>query len=320
MPINYRKALLLLLPLLLLFANTAATAQRPAPIPADSDSVETAYVQGKIYVIATGGSNIGVMLGEQGLVIVDGGNAEAAENVATAITELSDMPARYIINTTPLPGHLEGNSAISQLGSLKALIGVGEDVGIPIIAHGDSLTLLLTHFNDEVPYDLWPNNTFFRDLRTIYLNDEAIEIIHQPAAITMADVFVHFRNSDVLFTGDIFDITAYPHFYPEYGGSVEGLIDALNNIIDIAVPEFNQQGGTLIIPGHGRIASESDVVEYRDMLTIISERMQRRIDEGLSFEAILADEISLEYDGIYGSDTGDWTTRMFLEAVYEDLR
>ena len=101
---------------------------------------------------------------------------------------------------------------------------------------------------------------------------------------------------------------------------MEGLIDALNNIIDIAVPEFNQQGGTLIIPGHGRIASESDVVEYRDMLTIISERMQRRIDEGLSFEAILAEEISLEYDGIYGSDTGDWTTRMFLEAVYEDLR
>lgn len=303
-----------------ILASGNSLAQKPVPLAADSDEIEMAYVQGKIYVIATGGSNIGVMVGDQGLIIVDGGNAEATENVINTITHLSDIPARYIINTVPLPGHLEGNAALTRLGELKALIGVDQDVGIPIIGHGDSLTLLLANFVDEVPYEMWPNTTFFRELRTIYLNEEPIEILHQPAAITMADVLVHFRISDVLFTGDIFDITSYPHFYAEYGGSLQGVIDALNNIIDITVPAFNQQGGTLIIPGHGRIASESDVVEYRDMLTIIRDRMQLRIEQGKSFEDILDDEISLEYDGLYGSDSGDWTTRMFLEAVYDDLR
>jgi glyoxylase-like metal-dependent hydrolase (beta-lactamase superfamily II) len=123
----------------------------------------------------------------------------------------------------------------------------------------------------------------------------------------------------VIVTGDIFDTTSYPHFYPEYGGSLQGIIDALNLLIEIAIPEFNQQGGTLIIPGHGRLSSESDVVEYRDMLTIIRDRVEAMIDEGYSFEEVFAAQPSLEYNGIYGYESGEWTTRMFLEAVYEEL-
>ena len=131
---------------------------------------------------------------------------------------------------------------------------------------------------------------------------------------------VYFRKSDVLVTGSIFDISSYPHFYTDLGGSLQGVIDALNNIIDISIAEFNQQGGTLIIPGRGRLASESDVVEYRDMVTIIRDRVQLMISEGKTFQEVLAARPSLEYDGIYGRNTGEWTTQMFLEAVYDEFQ
>ena len=279
-------------------------------------------MQGNISMIATGGSNIAVMTGNLGLIVVDSGNIEASAFVVDAIQKLSVYPPRYIVNTSALPGHLAGNEAISSIGEPLPSNG-GADIaglGIPIVGHVNSLSVLLNAFADELPYEFWPNNTFFGARKALYLNGEAIEMIYQPAALTDSDIMVHFRKSDVLVTGDIFDTTSYPHFYTELGGSLQGVIDALNQVIDITVPEFNQQGGTLIIPGHGRISSESDVVEYRDMLTIIRDRVQSMIDTGLSFEQILAMQPSLEYDGIYGNDSGEWTTSMFLEAVYEDLR
>ena len=307
--------------LLSLLVIEPTMAQRPESFAADSDEVEMIHVQGNIFMIATAGSNIAVLTGEQGLIIVDSGNNEATENVVAAIKELSPLPPRFLINTAALPGHLAGNAAISRIG--ESLPGIGATqggAGIPIVGHANGLTVLVNGFTDEIPYEKWPNNTFFGDSKALYLNGEPIDMVHQPAAITQSDIFVHFRQSDVLVTGDIFDITSYPHFYLELGGSLQGVIDALNRIIGITIPEFNQQGGTLVIPGHGRIASESDVVEYRDMLTIIRDRVQLMIDEGKSFEEVLAARPSLEYDGIYGYESGAWTTRMFLEAVYEDLR
>ncbi len=307
------------IPVISAFLVQPTLAQRPDFPSITSDEIEVLPVQGSITMIATGGSNIAVMVGELGLIVVDTGNFEASANVADAIRELSSLPPRYIINTSVLPSHLAGNEVISEIGGVEALIGLNQDVGIPIVGHANGLSLLVAEFIDAIPYEVWPNSTFFSEHKALYLNGEPIEILHQPAAITQSDVLVHFRGSDVLVTGDIFDTTSYPHFYPEYGGSLQGLIDALNSIIEIAVPEFNQQGGTLIIPGHGRIASESDVVEYRDMVTIIRDRVQLMIDDGLSFEEVLAAHPSLEYDGIYGHDSGEWTTRIFLEAVYAEL-
>lgn len=307
------------IPVLGVFLVQPIFAQRPEFPSITSDEIEVLPVQGSITMIATGGSNIAVMVGELGLIVVDSGNFEASSNVADAMRELSILPPRYIINTSVLPSHLAGNEVISKIGGVEELIGLNQDVGIPIVGHANGLSLLVTEFIDDIPYEAWPNSTFFGEHKALYLNGEPIEILHQPAAITQSDVLVHFRGSDVLVTGDIFDTTSYPHFYPEYGGSLQGLIDALNRVIEIAVPAFNQQGGTLIIPGHGRLASESDVVEYRDMVTIIRDRVQLMIDDGLSFEEVLAAQPSLEYEGIYGHDSGEWTSRMFLEAVYEEL-
>ena len=325
---KYSSFRLTLLSLLVAIFNVClietAVPQILAPLAKDSDEVEILSVQGSIYMIGTAGSNIALMVGESGLIVVDSGNIEASENVINAIRELTSEPARFIINTAALPEHMGGNLAVADIGETfdlnPVVIDTGEGISIPIIGHGNGLLLLGTEFEDLVPYEAWPNDTFFGDSKALYLNGEPIDMEHQPAAITQSDIFVHFRQSDVLVTGDIFDITSYPHFYLELGGSLQGVIDALNRIIDITIPEFNQQGGTLVIPGHGRIASESDVVEYRDMLTIIRDRVQVMINEGKSFEEVLAARPSLEYDGIYGYESGDWTTRMFLEAVYEDLR
>ncbi len=325
---KYSSFRLTLLSLLVAIFNVClietAVPQILAPLAKDSDEVEILSVQGSIYMIGTAGSNIALMVGESGLIVVDSGNIEASENVINAIRELTSEPARFIINTAALPEHMGGNLAVADIGEPfdlnPAVIDTREGFSIPIIGHGNGLLLLGTEFEDLVPYEAWLNDTFFSERKTISLNGEAIEILHQPNAITQSDVIVHFRQSDVLVTGDIFDTTSYPKFKPEYGGSLQGVIDALNHVIDTAVPIINQQGGTLIIPGHGRQANESDVVEYRDMLTIIRDRVQLAIDEDMSFEEVIAGNLTLEYDGLYGHDSGDWTTRMFLEAVYDELR
>jgi cyclase len=191
---------------------------------------------------------------------------------------------------------------------------------VPIIGHTNGLTLLATRFIEQMPFEFWPNDAFFGARKDLFFNGEGIEMMHQPNAITEGDIMVYFRKSDVLVTGSIFDISLYPHFYPDLGGSLQGVIDALNNIVDITIAEFNQQSGTLVIPGRGRLASESDVVEYRDMVTIIRDRVQLMISEGKTFQEVLAARPSLEYDSIYGSNSGEWTTQMFLEAVYNEFQ
>jgi glyoxylase-like metal-dependent hydrolase (beta-lactamase superfamily II) len=145
-------------------------------------------------------------------------------------------------------------------------------------------------------------------------------MLHQPAAHTDGDSVVFFRRSDVIVTGDIFDITSYPVIDAESGGTFTGLLDALNRIIDLAVPEDWQDGGTLVVPSHGRIADESDLVEYRDMVTIVRDRVRDLIDKGMTLDEVQAARPTFEYDGRYGSTSGAWTTEMFVEAAYRDLR
>jgi len=314
MPIKLKSRRLCLL-VLISIVSTLTFAQRPEPLSPDSAEIEVLMVRENIYLIATGGSNIVVQLGEVGAVVIDSGNPEVTEQVIATLQELTEMPPRYLINTNVQSGHIAGNKAIKDIG--QTMPGVTQGLGMPIIGHQNVFNILIS---GNVPYELWPNNTFFGAKKSIYVNGEAIEILHQPAAITQGDIMVHFLKSDVLVTGDIFITTSYPHFDSSLGGSLQGEIDALNRILDITVPAFNQQGGTLVIPGHGRISSESDVVEYRDMLTIIRDRVRIMINDGLTFEEILAAQPSLEYDGIFGVETGSWTTRMFLEAVYMDLR
>ena len=169
------------------------------------------------------------------------------------------------------------------------------------------------------PSAAWPTDTYHRSFFKLseYLNGEAILAYHEPRAHTDGDSIVFFRHSEVIAAGNIFSTVGYPVIDLEKGGSVQGILDALNRILDITAPEFNNQGGTLVIPGHGRICNESDVAEYRDMTTIIRDRVQVMIDKGLTLAQVKAAGPSKDYDGIYS--TPSWTGEMFVEAIYKDL-
>ena len=222
--------------------------------------------------------------------------------------------------------HTGGNEPLSVSGENPS-VNVGGNFGFPIttapiIAHEAVYRRMsaVTAGEPHRPFDAWPTSTFFSAKKTMVFSDEPIEILFQPAAHTDGDVIVFFRQTDVIAAGDVFVTEGYPVIDLSQDGTIQGLIDAANRIIDITIPRLNQQGGTLVVPGHGRIANEADVVEYRDMITIVRDRVQRRLDAGRTLDEVLAAGVTFDYDGVYGAITGPWTTRMFVEAVYRTLQ
>jgi glyoxylase-like metal-dependent hydrolase (beta-lactamase superfamily II) len=156
----------------------------------------------------------------------------------------------------------------------------------------------------------------------MYLNGEGIEIIHPPSAHTDGDSIVFFRSSDVILAGDVVDLNRFPVIDLSHGGSIQGELDALNRIIDLAIPSIPLmyiEGGTRIVPGHGRLCEQADVVWYRDMVTIVRNRIQGLMREGKSLDAIKAANPTEGYRSRYGSDSGPWTTDMFVESIYRSL-
>jgi glyoxylase-like metal-dependent hydrolase (beta-lactamase superfamily II) len=191
--------------------------------------------------------------------------------------------------------------------------------GAPVIAHENVLHRMSGLKNEppREPFGVWPHDTFFTNMKQLYYGGEVVEMLHAPAAITDGDLMVWFRRSDVVVAGDLLSTVTYPKIDLKRGGTVQGFLDGLNRILDIAVPEFNNQGGTLIVPGHGRICNESDVAEYRDMNTIIRDRIQLMIDKGMTLAQVKAAGVTKDYDGIYS--TPEWTGDMYVEAIFTDL-
>ena len=163
-------------------------------------------------------------------------------------------------------------------------------------------------------------DTFYGRSKQIYFNDEPIEIIHVPSAHTDGDSIVWFRGSDVISAGDVISTRSFPRFLADQGGTLNGVIAALNRMLDITIAETRGQGGTIVIPGHGRLYDEADVTEYRDMLTIIRDRVQNAIDEGQSLRQLRQSQPTLDYEGVFGATTGPWTTDTFIEAAYRSLQ
>ena len=168
------------------------------------------------------------------------------------------------------------------------------------------------------PFEAWPTETFFAEDKEIFFNDEAIQVFYQPGH-TDGDVLVFFRRSDVVASGDLFQTTTYPLIDAARGGSVQGIINGLNRLLDITIPRDKEEGGTYVVPGHGRLSDEADVVEYRDMLTIVRDRIQDLIGKGKSLAEVKAAGLTRDYDGRYGATTGAWTTDQFIEVIYREL-
>lgn len=284
--------------------------------------IEILHVQGKVYMLVGAGGNITVQTGDEGIIVVDTMFAALSDKVIGAIRTISDAPIRYVINTHVHPDHTGGNASIVAAG--KHIIG-GNFSGdldwgdaAPIIAHQNVLTDMSGA--DPAPeFDSWPTNTYLSAAKDMYFNGESIRIIHQPDAHTNGDSIVYFRHSDVISTGDIFSTYGYPFIDVKRGGSIRGIIDALNEIIDLTIPARSAEGGTMIVPGHGRITDEFEVVEYRDMLTIILDRIQSLADMGMSLREVKRFGPTMGYDARWGSDSGFWTTDQFVEAIYLEL-
>ena len=293
-------------------ASQAATAQ--------SNSLEFLEVRPSFFVIAGTGTNIGVQVGEDGIVAVDAGSAADAPAVLATIKRLSPKPIRYIINTGPDKDHVGGNEALSKAGEKLfsgSALGNTLDSVAPILSAEGVLRHMAT-----APAGGRPSEVFHYPRKYMYLNGEAIEVLRQPAAHTDSDVFAFFRRSDVVVAGDVLDTRQFPVIDVERGGSIQGEIAALNRLVELAVPSVpvvTREGGTIVVPGHGRLCDQYDVVEYRDMVTIIRDRVRDLIKAGRSLAEVKATQPAKGYMGRYGNPGGAWTTDRFIEAVYRSL-
>ena len=273
-------------------------------------------VQGNVYMFVGAGANIAAQVNEDGILVVDTGTEAEAAKVAAALRKLSDKPVRWVVNTSGDPDHTGGNEALPRLA------GGAESTGGSrprMVAHQNVLNRMSaapTGSQPPVPDGLWPNDEYFTPTKDFSFNGEAVVVYHVPGAHTDGDSMVHFRRSDVLATGDVFTPGRYPVIDLERGGSVQGVIDAVNQILRITVPLKYQEAGTYVIPGHGRLCDEADVVEFRDMLTIVRDRVRDMISKGMTLEQVKAARPTRDYDTEYDAKAAP----VFLEAVYKSLK
>ena len=281
--------------------------------------LELLPVQGNISMLAGAGGNITVQAGKDGILLVDTGLATMSDKVLETIQPLSKKSLTYIINTDDRADHVGGNNDLEKTGRPSA-INKASGANVIIIAFSTILDRMSAP-NGKTPAAAergWPNDTYSVPQKNLSFNGEAIQIFHQPAT-TDGNSIVFFRHSDVISTGDIFDPTEYPIIDLKSGGSLQGVLQGLNWLKQMVIPADHQEGGTMVIPGHGRLCDVADVDVYQQMVTIVRDRIQDMIKSGMTLEQVKAAKPTRDYDPIYGSDTGNWTTDMFVEAAYKSL-
>jgi glyoxylase-like metal-dependent hydrolase (beta-lactamase superfamily II) len=298
--------------------------QIPQPLNPDwsKAEVETLPVQGKVSLLAGAGGNIAAQSGDDGVLLVDTGVEKMADKTLAAIRKLSNKPIRTIVYTTLADDHTGGTIVLKKAGSLnQAGPGIGGRANEADLIGTADMQRLMTEIGEaKINVERWPPSTFHTRQKDFYLNDEPVIVLAVPNAVTAGDAMVWFRKSDVIAAGEIFNQTSYPFIDIEHGGSINGIIAGLNRILEITVPKHLQEGGTMVIPGHGRISDEHDVLEYRDMVTIIRDRVQNAIDKKMTLQQIkaLKQGLTYEYDLRFGKNPA-WTPDMFVEAIYKSL-
>ncbi len=306
-------------------------------VNADDGQIHPQFVQGNVWLMAgePAMSNVAVQLAGEGVLVVDTGTRAMADELLARIQQIADEhPSpegppviRLIIDTDSTADHIGGNDLIAKGGRTivagnfaRDAQSQGLDTAATIIANVNLLAHLVA-YNAQVPQDqqvTLPENAVDADVYDTHFDGEALQLFHPHSAVSDDDTMVMFRRSDVIATGDVVDMTGYPHIDVARGGTIDGELVALNKVIELAVPEDKQEGGTMIIPGHGRLCDQSDVVHYKNVMTIIRNRVQYYKNQGKTLQQVLALRPSGDYDARWGLNP-DWTPRDFVEAIYETL-
>ena len=239
-------------------------------------------------------------------------------------------PVHFIINTSAAADNIGGNARLVKSGFAPRTDGFAATAidappdGAIVIAHENVLNRMGAPAGKQAPEpaDAQPTVTFYDEFYKLptYFNGEPVIVYGAPAANTDGDSLVHFRRSEVISAGDLMSTVSYPVIDLAKGGSIQGVISGLNHILDLAVAEYRSQGGTWIVPGHGRLCDTADVASYRNMLVMVRDRIQDQIKKGKTLAQVKAAKLTLDWDARYGSTTGPWTTDMFIEAVYTSLQ
>jgi glyoxylase-like metal-dependent hydrolase (beta-lactamase superfamily II) len=306
-----------------------------AQAPPEGDGLTLVQLRPNFYVIAGAGGNIVMQTGPEGVILVDSGSSDMSEKVLATIRRVTPLPIRYIINTSMDADHVGGNGALTKAGLtiLAGAIAAGGGLSDDLVTNSNRASVLahenvLTRMTESegkpgaIPFASWPTKTFAYHQYSMYLNGEGIQVIHQPAAHTDGDTIVFFRRGDVIATGDIIDTTRFPFIDVKRGGTVQGEIDALNRLMDLSIHNLPLQwtpDRTFLVPGHGHVYDKLDLLEYRDAITVVRDRVQDLIDEGKTVQQVKAANPTLGYRSQYGTDSGPWTTDMFVEVVYNEL-
>ena len=287
-------------------------------------ALEAIQIRSNVFVIFGAGANVTVHVGENGAILVDSGSAASADRLLQAIKAVAPQPIRLIINTSADADHVGGNEQVARTGVRVSPDAFSDQEQATVLGHENVLTRMSAQNGSEplFPLGAWPTETYTARIRSMYLNDDGIQVMRASGAHSDGDSIVLFRRADVIATGDILDLRHFPVIDTASGGSIQGEIDALNRLLELTIPAMPlvyKPGRTLLVPGHGRVSDYGELVEYRDMVTVIRDLVQDMIDKGMTAEQVKAANPTKGYRQRYGRDSGPWTTNMFVEAIYSGL-
>lgn len=331
-----RVAIIGLRAIVVAFGFALCCGTHPARAQQAADEIDVLQLRPNFYMIGGAGGNIALETGPEGSILVNAGTAAGAELVVAAIKRVTNQPVRYIIDTSADPDLVGGNAILATKAGRNIIAAGPQPLGndfqremtnnyaATIVSSEQVLFRMSAPNGQKAPYpsEAWPGETFPDRRKDYYMNREGIQIYREPAAHSDGDTIVLFRGSDVVVAGDVIDANHFPVIDLAKGGSIQGEIEALNQIVDLSfrpMPFVFTEGGTYVIPGHGRLYDRQDVVEYRDMVVTIRDIIQDMIQRGMTLPQIKEASPAKAYEREYGAKSGPWTTEDFVEAVYKGL-
>jgi cyclase len=338
--------------------STASVAGQSPQAPQPGAPLGVLPVRGNVFLVAGGGGNITVSIGRDGAMLVDTGAASMSDAVLQTLRDLerrvmaSGVPPRScvgatagctwwsssnfqaatvappaprpiaaIINTSADADHIGGNAVLAAAGrtfGVRNLLDRSQ-IGAWIVAHENVVTRLSPKGVPTVPPGALPSEVYFgAEKKLNFFNGEGVVVTHLAKAHSDGDSIVHFRGSDVIAAGDLVNMDHFPVINVAGGGSIQGVIDGVNTLLDMTVVEHMMEGGTMIVPGHGRLLDTADLAYYRDMVTIMRDRVRVLRRRGQSLEQIQRAGLTRDYDGRFGRDPV-WTPARFVESIFRSL-